>query len=182
MWQNQLDKHPNMKVIQVIRNPKDTLVSLYHHLQCERNMGEFTETWDEFFEAYKAEKIPAGDYFEVNCDWYKFNKDRKQSLVLVYEEMKKDPKAHVIKIANFVGLPISDKVADIITDRTGVKKMSEQMNKVLQHSPAWNSKKSNFVRKGTVGDWMNYFSAEQAQYVDAKCEQYLEPLGLKFDC
>ena len=35
--------------------------------------------------------------------------------------------------------------------------------------------------KGIVGDWKNYFSEEQSDFVDEKCREYLEPLGLKFE-
>ena len=124
IWQKQLEKHPDLKVIQVIRNPKDTLVSFYHHLRSDHTLGDFNGTWNQFFQTFKEEKLPSGDFFQVNYDWYKFNKDRENSLVLVYEEMKKDPKAHIIKIANFINQPISDKVADVITEKTSVKQMS----------------------------------------------------------
>ena len=38
-WKQQLDKHPNMRVMQIIRNLKDTLVSFYHHIKNERLLG-----------------------------------------------------------------------------------------------------------------------------------------------
>ena len=113
-----------MRVIQVIRNPKDVLLSLYYHLRCDRTTGEFTGTWDQFFHAFKEEKLAFGDFYQVNYDRYKLNKDRQNSLVLVYEEMKNDPKVHVIKIANFINQPISDKEADVTTEKTSVKQMS----------------------------------------------------------
>ena len=93
--------------------------------------------------------------------------------------MKKDPKAHIIKMANFINQPISDKVADVITEKTSVKQMSAVVHDAMKQLPAWNPEK-RFVRKGTVGDWMNYFSEKQSQYVDEKSQKYLEPLGLKF--
>ena len=132
------------------------------------------------FKAFKEEKLPSGDFFQVNYDWYKFNKDRENSLVLVYEEMKKDPKAHIIKIAIFINQPISVKVADVITEKTSVKQMSAVVYDAMKQLTAWNPEK-RFVRKGTVGDWMNYFSEEQSQYVDEKCQKYFEPLGLRFE-
>ena len=180
IWQKQLEKHPNLKVIQVIRNPKDTLVSYYHHMQNDHSLGDFKGTWNQFFKVFKEEKLPSGDFFQVTYDWYRFSKDRENSLVLVNEEMKKDPKAHIITIANFINQPISDKVADVITEKTSVKQMSAVVHDTMKQLTAWNPEKK-FVRKGIVGDWMNYFSEEQSQYVDEKCQKYLEPLGLKFE-
>ena len=177
LWKQQLEKHPNIKVIQTMRNPKDTLVSAYHHCRCDGQMGAFHGTWDQYFEMFKENKLAYGDYFEHTANWYKFNKDRKESLILVYEDMKKTHRDHVIKIAKFLGYDLSDKVTDIIVKRTTFKDMS----KTVKDYPGWKSERSSFIRKGEVGDWVNYFSEEQSKYIDAKCEKYFEPLGLKFE-
>ena len=47
--------------------------------------------------------------------------------------------------------------------------------------PTWNTDRSFFIRKGTVGDWHNYFSNEQNEFVAERCRQLLEPLGLTYD-
>ena len=179
LWKPQLEKHPNLRVIQTIRNPKDTLVSYYHHARSDGTMGAFNGTWDQFFERFKEKKLPWGDYFEHIAEWYKFNKDRENSLVLRYEEMKEDHRGHVIKIAKFIGEDPSDKAIDIIVEKSTVKEMSKKYQPLLQNS-SWKIERSNFIRKGEVGDWVNYFSKEQSDYIDAKCKEYLEPLGITF--
>ena len=85
-----------------MRNPKDTLVSYYHHTRADIHTGAFPGTWDQFFEMFKEKRFPWGDYFEHNANWYKFNIDRKDSLVLFYEEMKKSHRDHVLKVAKFL--------------------------------------------------------------------------------
>ena len=52
-WKQQLDKHPNIRVMQIIRNPKDTLVSFYHHMKNERLLGGYNGTWDQYFDLFK---------------------------------------------------------------------------------------------------------------------------------
>ena len=98
LWKNTLDKHPNLKVIQTLRNPRDTLVSFYHHMRSDGCLGCFTGTWDQYFEEFKKRRLPWGDFFEVNSSWYKFNKYRPNSLILCYEEMKKDHKGQLSRL------------------------------------------------------------------------------------
>ena len=181
LWEKQLQKHPNLKVIQTIRNPKDSLVSFYHHMRSDIQSGAFNGTWDQYFELFKQKRLPWGDYFQHNADWYKFNNGRKESLVLRYEEMKKDHRGHVIKIAKFLSCDLSDKVIDAIVEKSTFKTMAKNINSAMEGRPGWKSDRSALLRKGEVGDWVNYFSKEQSEYVEAKSKEYLEPVGLKFD-
>ena len=96
-------------------------------------------------------------------------------MILVYQEMKKSHKDHIIK---FLGYDFSDKVIDLIEEKSTFKEMAKTM---FTNVPGWKHDRSSFIRKGEIGDWINYFSEEQSQHVDAKCKEYLEPLGLKFD-
>ena len=177
LWQKQLEKHPDIKIIQTIRNPRDTLVSWYHHCRSDSQLGAFHGAWDQYFEMFKEKRLPWGDYFEHTTNWYKFNKDRQKSLVLIYEDMKRSHRDHVIKIASFLGYDLSEKVIDIIVNKSTFKDMS----KTMKDFPGWKSDRSSFIRKGEIGDWVNYFSEEQSEFINAKCKEYLEPFGLKFE-
>ena len=182
LWKDQLKKYPHVRVIQTIRNPKDTLVSYYHHFRSSGQLGAFHGTWDQYFDIFKAKRLPWGDYFEHNVNWYKFNRDRKESLVLVYEDMKKSHRDHVTKLATFLGYNLSDKVTDIIVEKSSLKDMSKNVNDMFtKEVPVWKSERSQFVRKGKVGDWVNYFSEEQSDFVDVKYKEHLKPLGLIFE-
>ena len=180
LWKRQLEKHPNLRIIQTIRNPKDALVSYYHHYRSDGQLGGFNGTWDQFFEIFKEEKLPWGDFFKQNADWCKFNKNREHSLILRFEEMKQDPRGHVIKIAKFTGYDLCDKTIDLIVEKSSIQQVSEKFRPVQEGNASWNSSRSNFIRKGQVGDFINFFSKDQIDYIDRKNEQYLQPLGILF--
>ena len=95
--------------------------------------------------------------------------------------MKKDPKSQVIKIAKFLGHDLSDKAIDLVVEKCAVEKAGKKFNDLFKTFPQWNQNRSQFVRKGQVGDWVNHFSKEQSEYVDAKYKEYLEPLGITFE-
>ncbi len=173
-----IDKFPNMKIIQTIRNPKDTLVSAYHMIRMTKNLGAFNGTWDQFFEMFKSGKFPASHFFDFNLAWYNYHKNRDNSLVLIYEEMKQDLRSHIVKIASFLGRDLSDKVIDYITEKTTFKNMASDPKYNMADVPIFDSKKSKFMRKGTVGDWTGYFSEEQSAYIDRMYQQFFEPAGL----
>ncbi len=180
LWKENLEKNPNLRVILNIREPKDVLVSQFHHLRSDIMLGAFHGTWDQFFELFKAKKLPWGDYFDINVGWYKYNKGRANSLILKYEDVKKDHRGYVIKIAKFMGFELTDKAIDNVVEDTTLKTMSKSFEAYLKEDPNWNNR-SNFIRKGIVGDWVNYFSKEQSDYVDAKTKEFLEPLGISFE-
>ena len=98
-------------------------------------LGCFNDTWDQYFTLIKEEKLPFGDFFKVTAEWMKFFKDRKNTLILRYEEMKKDHRGHVIKIAEFLDQDISDKVVDKIVEKTIVKDMGNEINTMLKKLP-----------------------------------------------
>ena len=45
------DYKVNAKFILLLRNPKDTAVSMYHHL-CKDSQQNFTATWDDFIDLF----------------------------------------------------------------------------------------------------------------------------------
>ena len=175
----QLEQNPNVKVVQVIRNPKDLLVSYYHHYRMSKGVGCFNGSWDDFFEMVKSNDIVYGDLFEHTAHWYEFNRNRPNSLVLVYEDMKKNLKENILLITKFLNKELSDKTIDEIVKLTTFKNMQQNEKFNLSTLPNFKPEKSPFMRKGEVGDWFQYFSDEQNAFVEDKC-QIFDPLGLKF--
>ncbi len=180
---DQLDRSPETRIICVLRNPKDTLVSYYHFYRMNIQLGWFNGTWDQFFEMVKEKDLYWGDYFDHIVEWYKFLKDRKNTLIIRYEEMKTNLKEHVVKIAEFIGKELSDEVIDIIVERVTFKNMAKDKTfNAEEGSEAFlKLDRAKFIRKGEVGDWKNYFNAEQNEYIEMKCKEMLDPLGLQFD-
>ena len=180
LWTEHLKKHPELKVIQTLRNPKDALVSYYHHFMADLSMGGFNGTWDQFFEIVKAKMLPWGDLFEYQAEWYRFNKDRPNSLVLRYEDTKKDTKGEIAKIAKCMGFSLTEKAIELVIEHSSLEKVAPKMNAIEEEDPDWRIDKSLFIRKGKVGGWRNYFSSEQSEWVEARMREVWEPLGITY--
>ena len=172
-----------VRVIVVMRNPKDTLVSLYHFYQMNSALGSYNGTWDEFFQLFKEKRLWGGDIFDFNTAWWKV-RDQDNIFITTYEEMKKDREGVVRKVAKFLGKELSDEVVQKIVELTGFEQMKSNPlvnGEDVAQAGIFDYSKSQFMRKGQVGDWKNYFTEDQAKYIQELCDQRYSPVGLTFE-
>ncbi len=64
-----IETYPNLKVIQTIRNFKDTLVSFYNFYRMEKRLGAFNGSWDDYFKLVENKELAFGDYFDYYSEW-----------------------------------------------------------------------------------------------------------------
>lgn len=57
------------KYIYIARNPKDVVVSMYHHTLAWKEY-EFTGQFDEFFEYFIAGQVQWGTWYDHVTDWW----------------------------------------------------------------------------------------------------------------
>ncbi|KAH0991277.1 hypothetical protein GBA52_002760 [Prunus armeniaca] len=101
-----------------------------------------------------------------------------------FEEMKEEPTLHLRRLAESLGCPFSPEeetqgVADDILRLCSFDNLSNlDVNKSGKLSSG--EENSTFFRKGEVGDWMNYLTAEMVERLDCINEEKLQGSGLKF--
>jgi hypothetical protein len=166
------------KYIYVVRNPKDTAVSLYHHTKGFKVYG-FDGSWDFFFEHFLDGKVSHGLWFDHVLSWWKY-KDADNILFLKYEDMKKDlPKAIEI-IASFIGYKLEPQVMDSIAEQCSFQSMKENSACNYVNAPRWENSQP-FIRKGVVGDWKSYFTEDQNRRFDELYTKRMSGTGLEFE-
>jgi len=104
-------------------------------------------------------------------------------LFFSYEEMQRDPAAHVRRLAEFVGLPFGageDSAADAIVRLCAFERMNELRATKDGKTEMLDNVVDNsfFFRRGVVGDWMNHLSPEIAQRIDAVTRSKFQGYGL----
>ncbi len=160
---------------------QDNLVSFYHFYRAIKFFNFAGGIWDQFFTLYKEKRLVHGDWFDMNLSWWNQRNDPK-ILVIFYEDMKKDIHAEIRKISDFIGHPVSDETLEKIVEHTSFDQMKQ--NKMVNHedvaSKHFDPKASKFMRKGQVGDWVNYFTPEQTEFVDKQLKEKLAGTGLSF--
>lgn len=159
------------KVISIMRNPRDVLVSFYHHCKTVKHY-DINFTFDEFYETFVTGKVPCGPIWLMYNEMYKYHcQNSKTSLLIFYEDMKEDLRREIRRICEFLNKPEpanEDQWAQLL-DHLSVDRM-RQNRTINRHD--WdqlglrNPNGYEFVRKGQVNDWKNFFSEEQSLRFD----------------
>ncbi|XP_062993337.1 sulfotransferase 1C2-like [Elgaria multicarinata webbii] len=170
----------NCKIIYVARNPKDNAVSYFHFCRMNQGMPE-PGNWDQFLEDFLVGKITWGSWFDHVRGWWEAKK-RHPILYLFFEDMKEDPAREIRKVAQFLGLQLSDVVLNRTVEHTKFETM--KANAMVNYStlPAFlmDQAVSPFMRKGTVGDWKEHFTVAQSERLDDIYIQKLQGSDLTF--
>ena len=171
-----------VKIIVVMRNPKDVLVSAFHFYQMNAAMGHFQGTWNEFFQLFKEKHLWGEDIIDFNIVWWK-RRHLDNVFITSYEDMKRDAAGVVRQVAAFLGKALSEEDVARIVEETSFQRMKENPNvnrQDLADAGIFDFKKSTFVRKGQVGNWKDYFTEEQVKYINDIYKEKCEAIGLQF--
>ncbi|XP_061632453.1 sulfotransferase family 2, cytosolic sulfotransferase 3 isoform X2 [Phyllopteryx taeniolatus] len=194
------------KVIYVMRNPKDVIVSSYYFHQ----MATFLEdpgTWDEFMDKFLEGRGFSLKKFLSLCGlavtpclvvmvgkavvplrivmfgkWTDHVKSWRHTelgdriMYITYEQMIQDLPSAVRLISDFLGKNLSDKIIEKIAYHCSFKSMQANIMSNFSLVPKiyMDSDKSQFLRKGVVGDWRKHFSSEQLVHFSSVIYKELE--------
>uniref|UniRef100_A0A668RC96 Sulfotransferase n=1 Tax=Oreochromis aureus TaxID=47969 RepID=A0A668RC96_OREAU len=157
-------KEKKAKILYLMRNPKDNVVSFYHFkcqiTGCIMPLYSFASSW-----------------FDHVREWY-LNREQYNILFLTYEEMILDLKASVKKICNFLGINLTEAAISQVVEKATFQNMKNDTKANYEHlSPERFSGK--FLRKGQIGDWKNTLTVAQSERVDQVLQEKLGDLPLK---
>ncbi|XP_078240956.1 amine sulfotransferase isoform X2 [Pogona vitticeps] len=134
------------KVIYVLRNPKDVLVSYYHFSKFTRTLEEID--FDVLMERFLDGKVVAGSWLD-HVEGWSAHRDDFNILFLTYEEMKKDLRGSVLKICNFLGKKLTEEEVDAVVDNATFDKMKKdrRANYENMESDIVDHTRGSFLRK-----------------------------------
>ncbi|EGW00563.1 Sulfotransferase 1C2 [Cricetulus griseus] len=161
-------KQKKCKIVYIVRDPKDTAVSLFHYYRDNPNLPS-PDTWPSFLELFLKGEVVYGSWFDHVLSWEKHKND-KNVLFLFYEEMKEDLVKTIKKMTAFLGISVDDTEMSKIAQNTSFSEMKS--NAVKENCDpnhtvcALTSDRNLVFRKGVVGDWINYFTPKQKSVFD----------------
>ncbi|XP_046311702.2 sulfotransferase 2A1 [Marmota monax] len=167
------------KVIYIIRNPRDALVSGYFFWS-RTNFVKSPDSLEQFFEQFIQGNVPYGSWFEHIRGWMSV-RHRENVLLLSYEELQKNPRSTIERICQFLGKKLSPEELDSVLKNSSfqVMKQNKMSNFAVLPEELMNT---GFLvtRKGTCGDWKNHFTVAQAEAFDKLYQEKMKgfPGGL----
>ncbi|XP_031537831.1 sulfotransferase 2A1 [Vicugna pacos] len=163
------------KVIYLIRNPKDTLVSGYFFWRTATFVKK-PESLEQYFEWFMQGNVIYGSWFDHTRGWMSM-REKENFLILSYEEMKRDTRSTVEKICQFLGKKLEPEELDSVLKNSSFQAMKE--NKMSNFSLLRGlhlTENASLLRKGISGDWKNYFTVAQAEAFDKAFQEKLGDL------
>lgn len=177
------------KYIVVVRNPKDCVVSFYHHTRGFPQHYHFEDgDFNVYFDLFREGKVDFGCYYEMTRSWFDL-RQKENVLLLTYEHIISNKEAAIKQMAQFLSKDLLSK----LEENDGML-----MRNILQHSSVESMKKdplrwcserekkfTPFIRDGKSGNWMTSLSEEQVEVLNKKMrecftEEELVELGDKY--
>ena len=161
-------QHRQAKYIFVVRNPKDCVVSFFHHTKGFPRHYNFEDgSFDTYFDLFMKGRVDHGDYFKVVRSWMDHRLDS-NVLLLTYEFMRASPRNSILKIATF----LDQKPDSLLIDKILLHSSLESMKR---DPLRWCSERSNhhtpFIRSGKVAGWNELLTSEQAERLDSRVRE-----------
>ncbi|XP_034036737.1 amine sulfotransferase-like [Thalassophryne amazonica] len=168
------------KVIYVLRNPKDVLVSYYHF----HKFAVFLETpasFDVFFEKFITGDVNGSSWFEHIKTWYS-QKDKMNILFIRYEDMIHDLRSAVQRMSLFLGEELNEEQIANVVKHSTFKSMQRNPQASYERVPnlLLNQQQGKFMRKGTIGDWKHHFTVALNERFDQVFQKEMKDLPLSF--
>ncbi|XP_064596297.1 sulfotransferase 4A1-like [Liolophura sinensis] len=167
------------KIIYVMRNPKDMVVSFYHlwlKLRA-RYRGQFSD----FCELFLQDNLMFSPWTEHVKEFWE-RRDEDNILFLKYEDLHMNLSHEVERISKFLNKPLTPEQVVTIVDHCSFDSMKKN-DKVNYRW--WDERGitanigTSFIRKGRVGDWKNFFTPELDQRMSEKVERPLANMGIE---
>ncbi|XP_070543011.1 sulfotransferase 1A3-like [Ptychodera flava] len=167
------------KTLYVARNPKDTAISGWQFTKINYYL-ETVENFSDFFPKFIEGDVIYGSWFDHNLGFWQ-HRHEPHILFVKFEDMKKDLKGQMIRIADFYGRPLPEDKIEECVEHCTFDKMKKNPMSNYSAAPFLDHKKGTFHRKGEVGDWMNYFTVHQNEMFNSLFEEKMRGSGLTFD-
>lgn len=170
---------PKARYICVIRDPKDVAVSGYHFMR-DTSMGVLMPYVPEFLETFLDENFLFGCWGKhLHSYWQERHHDN--VLFLEYAKIKQDLPGTVRRVADFMGVSLSEEEFGTVCRKSSFEYMSTINHKFFPGilSP-WSAANGRMMREGKVGSGAKFLTPEQQKHIDEHFSRRLQEIKSDF--
>jgi hypothetical protein len=166
------------RVICIVRDPRDVVVSLHHHLRKSREIADDFPI-DTFVERFLAgETVPHGSWRQNVLTWLHTSQGSPRFLLLRYEDMLADTGSELAKTADFLQLTVTPAQIALAVERSS----ADRMRKLEKMQAGTNSILNGrhdlpFVRGAVSGGWRKDLPMSLVEKVEAAWGPVMRHLG-----
>ncbi|XP_043836600.1 sulfotransferase 1C3-like isoform X2 [Dromiciops gliroides] len=154
-------KNSKVRVVYMIRNPKDVLVSYYHFHKFSKFLPDI-DSFEAFFDQFLEGKVSFGSWFDHTKGWLGVQEELNFFLI-TYEELSQEPHQAIQNLCKFLGQQLEPEQLESIVHYCSFSFMSQndKLNFTLVPPEIFDHSVGKFMRKGTTENWKEFFSPEQ---------------------
>ncbi|XP_052222287.1 sulfotransferase 1A2-like [Dreissena polymorpha] len=171
-----------VKLVFVVRNPKDAAVSLYHMMTGMKHYN-YSGRFENWLPLFMQGQLAYDCYLKYLHDWEEVYKTKSLDMfILYYEDLKRDSVAEIKRLAEFLELPVDERLVIDISEKCQFREMKTRFDAVALGSGSYKVDKNyGFMRKGEVGNWKQWFTVAQSEQMDALVAEKLHDSIFQFD-
>ncbi|XP_060639855.2 sulfotransferase 2A1-like [Anolis sagrei] len=166
--------HSKAKIIYVLRNPKDVLVSSYHFSKFFKVFEDPGAT-EEFLEKFLRGNVAYGSWFDHVRGWMEL-KDRPNFFLFTYEDLQKNLPGNVEKLSQILGKNLNSQQINAVVENASFHKMKDNNMSNFTQTPLFDQSTGKFMRKGISGDWKNHLTVAQNEYFDRVYQEKMQDI------
>ncbi|XP_050388562.1 sulfotransferase 1E1 [Patella vulgata] len=169
------------KIIYLLRNPKDTIVSYFFHISATDVTVKYYGTIRDFIDMSLYKTLPYGTWYDYVLEWEKFFETTENPFYqFSYEDMHENPAEHVNGLAKFLDLRASDELCKAIVEACSFKKLKKANEEIKDNFLKYEWKEGvSIYREGKVGDWKNWLTVAESESFDKVTEEKLKNSKVK---
>lgn len=122
-------RRSDQKMIYTVRNPKDAVISRYHHF---KNVHGYSGSLTDMLDGYLAGDTMFGSNFRHVEEFLALSKIKKNLLIVQYEDMVTDMVKVVTQLNNFLGGPLKEADIETVADYVHFDKMKNRKSSNFQ--------------------------------------------------
>lgn len=166
------------KVIYIVRDPRDVLISYYYHQKKMRKIEDST-TLEDYAKEFLTNPVPFGTWAQNVGSWLGARRGTEDFLLLRYEDMLEQPEESLEKMLSLLDEKISDEAIAEAVSRSDADRMRKlEAKQKNEWTATKNSRKDiPFVREARSGQWQDVLSPQTVDRISKAWATQMQAVG-----